>query len=271
MIKQWEPLLKRFPDGPKQPLGTWVDIVAISPEGRSLRANSGWPLTGRPTVQEAVAGRVGELPFLKSEHHLLAATEQTHSSQIGQEERSKDIRGAPSPSDCVKSSAAVKKALTDPRGHSPRYGRPSDQFGPPTALFSKPLALFEHDLKNLKSFTPDAEVLGHAFEFVAGATEIYENEKDREKFLYPLLEHLLPGECKWKESIAKGSAKVSDKGGAKPDGLWLEGRFPCLIFELKNEQGLGGDPFLQGLIVYGKIVAQEEVRLLLFPLQLLCH
>ena len=206
---------------------------------------------------------MGELLYIKGEHPFLAITKQAHSFQTGREERSKDIRGAPSPSDSIKSFAAVKKALTDPRGHSPRYGRPYDQFGPPTALFSEPLALFEHDLKHLESLIPDAEILDNAFEIVAGAADTYENEGDREESLRPFLENLIPGKCKWKEPIA------SDSLG--PGGLWLEGRFPCLIFELKNERGLEGDPFLQALIGYGKIVAQEEVRLLLFPLRLLFH
>ena len=33
VIERWEPLVKHFPDGPREPLGTWVDIVVVTEEG----------------------------------------------------------------------------------------------------------------------------------------------------------------------------------------------------------------------------------------------
>ena len=161
----------------------------------------------------------------------------------------KGINRGLSPSDSVNTPEAVEKVVKGASG--PRYGRPSDRFGPPTALFSKPLALLKHDLEHLEQFTPDKTILDRAFEFVATVTQFFEDEKQREKALRPIIKSLLPGDSKWQEQVADGAAI--------PDGVWLSNTFAYLIFELKNEPGLSGDPFLQGLIVYSKIVAQKAV------------
>jgi hypothetical protein len=31
-MEQWEPLVKLFPDGPREPSGKWVDIVVVTNE-----------------------------------------------------------------------------------------------------------------------------------------------------------------------------------------------------------------------------------------------
>ena len=143
--------------------------------------------------------------------------------------------------------------------HGPRYGRPSDRFGPPTALFSKPLALLRHEIDNLESFTPDAVTLETAFQFITASTGFYADEKVREVILQPLLKALLPGDIKWQHKTVDGTVIA--------DGAWFEGEFAYMILEMKNEQGLGGDPCVQGLVTYGKIIAQEKVCPLLFPIQ----
>ena len=167
------------------------------------------------------------------------------------------IKLGPSPFDSVKSPAAVKQTLTSRDG--PRYGRPSDLFGPPTALFSKPLAFLKDRLDHLESFTPSGLTLDHAFDFVAQSTDFFADEEDREGALKPILESLLPGDAKWQEPIW-GEAPAAE-------GAWVEGIFTYLIVEMKNEQGLGGDPFLQGLVSYGKTIAQETVLSILFLVQ----
>lgn len=143
--------------------------------------------------------------------------------------------------------------MLDPGG--PRYGRPIHRFGPPTALFSEPLALLQQNLGHLESFTPDPEILDHAFNLIEISTGFFADEKTREDSLKTVLGSLLVGQNKWQQSIAEEGTKKS----IKPDGVWLEGPFVYLIFELKNEPGLGGDPFLQGLTVYGKITAHDKV------------
>jgi len=155
-----------------------------------------------------------------------------------------------SPSESVKSHAAIGRAVNNPAG--PRYGRPSDRFGPPTALFNKELALLRYDLGHLEAFTPDSVDINNAFVFTENAVEFFTDESKREAALRPILGELLPGKNQWQMPTSGGSAR--------PDGVWLEGSFAYLVAEVKNEPGLGGDPFLQGLLAYSKILAQDEVR-----------
>jgi hypothetical protein len=160
------------------------------------------------------------------------------------------MRTTSSPSESVKSPASVRGAVEDPIG--PRYGRPSDRFGPPTALFSPELALLKYDLEHLDVFTPDSVGAGYAFDLIVNAAGFFDEEDKRKAVLRPILEGLLMGWGRWQVPIAGGSAKA--------DGVWLEDLFTYLIVEMKNEPGLGGDPFLQGLVVYSKVLAQEKVQ-----------
>ena len=133
----------------------------------------------------------------------------------------------------------------------PRYGRPSDRFGPPTALFDETLAILKYDLEHLEGLTPSPKSVDHAFDLVTTATNFFEKEEERGRSLRKHLDPLV-GNVSWGASIAGGTTT--------PDGVCLEGPFAYLIFELKNEPGLGGDPFLQSLIVYGKNIEQKAVR-----------
>jgi len=139
--------------------------------------------------------------------------------------------------------------MENPTG--PRYGRPSNRFGPPTALFSRPLALLRYDLEHLDGFTPSSTDADHAFYFIEKAANFFGEEDEREVALWSILGVLLAGERQWRAPVGDGSAK--------PYGVWLEGPFAYLIVEMKNDSGLGGDPFLQGLFTYSKIIAQEKV------------
>ena len=159
------------------------------------------------------------------------------------------IKRGPSPSDSVKNASAVKDATIDPRG--PRYGRPSDRFGPPTSLFSEPLALLEYSLGHLESFTPNLETLNRAFELITSSTDFFVDEDKREGVLKLILGGLLPGTNKWQRPTTGKTAQ--------PGAIWLEEPFAYLIVELKNEPGLAGDPFLQTLVSYGKLLVQDEV------------
>jgi hypothetical protein len=154
-----------------------------------------------------------------------------------------------SPSDCVNSPAAIKETVENPSG--PRYGRPSDRFGPPTALFSRELAILKYDLDHLEALTPDLATVENAFKLILHSTAFYTDERDRESHLWGNLSDLLPREQRLSQSAADRAAK--------PDGVRFEGLFAYLIFQLKNEQGLGGDPFLQSLVVYSKIIGQKQV------------
>ena len=59
----------------------------------------------------------------------------------------------------------------------------------------------------------------------------------------------LPGTNKWQSSTP----------GKTVHAIWLEKPFAYLMVELKNEPGFAGDPFLQSLVSYGKLLVQDEV------------
>jgi hypothetical protein len=162
---------------------------------------------------------------------------------------SRNLGGSFSPSDCVKSPSSIEKTVLDPGG--PRYGRPSDRHGPPTTLFDRSLAGLQYDLEHLDALTPSETAVCNAHSLISHSTGFFGEEYARELFVRDDLASLLSGEGIWQQSTADGVAK--------PGGVWFEGPYVYLIFELKNEPGLGGDPFLQSLVVYNKIIKDEKV------------
>jgi len=157
---------------------------------------------------------------------------------------------ADSPSETVKTFAGIKGAVDNSTG--PRYGRPSERFGPPAVLFNEELAFLKYYLDHLETFAPSSSTAFLASALIDTATAFFDEEGRRESSLRPTLQGLIAGTVKWQHKMADGPTK--------PGGVWLEDLFAYLILEIKNEPGLGGDPFLQGLIVYNKIVTQEKVR-----------
>ena len=130
------------------------------------------------------------------------------------------------------------------------YGR-HERSGPPTALFSYDLAMLEYNIDHLDQFTPNSSFLELARTFVYGAAKFFQDEGAREQSLHDNLEGLLGSTASWRMSIARRSTK--------PDAVWYEKSLAYLIAEIKNEQGLGGDPFLQSLVVYKKITGGKKV------------
>jgi hypothetical protein len=164
--------------------------------------------------------------------------------------RAKSSRAAGStrsPSDSVKSFAAIKSIVLDAGGLY--YGR-HDRFGPHTALFNKELALLKYEIDHPERFIPD-ENLADAIKFVETAAKFFDAENIRESRIHPILESLLGSKGNWQQPTNSRSAK--------PDVVWSEEGFACLIAEIKNEQGLGGDPFLQSLVVYRKFIGEQKV------------
>jgi len=157
------------------------------------------------------------------------------------------MKMASSPSEAVMSFASTRDAVEGPSG--PRFGRPSDRFGPPTVLFSQELALLRYDLEHLNGLVPDSVDANLAFEFIENATNFSDNEGERELALRPILRGLLADSNRWQALVADG-----------PGGVWFRETFAYPIIVIKDELGFGGDPFLQGLIVYGKTLAQDKVR-----------
>ena len=163
---------------------------------------------------------------------------------------SRAMQKTSSPSESVGSARAVSGTVEGPTG--PWYGRPSGRFGPTTALFSPELALLKHELQHSNAL-PSHKTLTGAFKLIEESAGFFGDQKLREGVLRLILKELIPGTAQWQMQFGDGS------GSAKPDAVWLEGDLVHMIFELKNETGLEGDPFLQSLVVYSKIASQSKV------------
>jgi len=162
---------------------------------------------------------------------------------------SRTLGGITPPTDRVKNPDNLEATVLTPGG--PRYGRPSDRYGPPTALFDKALAVLHYDFEHLETLTPLGSTVYSAFDLISISTRFFSDKETREETLRDTLGALLPEWGRWQEPMVNGAVK--------PSGVWLEGFFVYMILEIKNEPGLGGDPFLQNLAAYGKIVEQEQV------------
>lgn len=165
------------------------------------------------------------------------------------------------PDNCVRQISTIQEAVENARG--PRYGRPSDRYGLPTALFNQELAILKYDLEHLEAFTPDCPTVENAFELVCSSTAFYPERYYREMCVGGIISALLPG------GTSPMLPERTADGGVKPLGAWLEGLFAYLIFRQKDEQGLEGDPFLQSLLVYSKMISEKHVKPFPLPVTLL--
>jgi len=190
----------------------------------------------------------GEIMYLKGRCFVHYASLDVYLRRTARQELLNAIKQTASPSDSVGSASAVKDATTGLAG--PRYGRPFHRFGPPTALFSKPLALLKYNLEHLESYSPDTQMLDNAFDLIVRATDFPEDEDSREDSLKLTLRKLLPGWDMWRWPTRRMN---------KPRAISLEEFSAYVLVELKSESGLYGDPFLQGLIAYSKLITQPEV------------
>ncbi|KAJ7029948.1 hypothetical protein C8F04DRAFT_1398071 [Mycena alexandri] len=120
-------------------------------------------------------------------------------------------------------------------------GRPFGRCGPATAIFDTHLAGLSDALRDLAQAVPvpSTSKISWALEVFQVSLDFYKTEADMEKLIRPLINSLFPG-GEWQHRIA----------GGKP-----EAHGPGWIFELKNLNGLGGDPEAQAIADYEKLLA----------------
>ncbi|KAF9787382.1 hypothetical protein BJ322DRAFT_1107440 [Thelephora terrestris] len=217
-LADYDPIATLFPEGPQPP--EWIDIVVVTHESKFIEQ------------ADTLGDPYGNLRHMKARAKSSRAAGSTRS-----------------PSDSVKSFAAIKSTVLDAGGLY--YGR-HDRFGPHTALFNKELALLKYEIDHPEQSIPDETILAHAITFVQTAAKFFDGEITRESQLHPMMETLLGSKGNWQQPTNSQSAK--------PDVVWSEEGFACLIAEIKNEQGLGGDPFLQSLVVYKKFIREKKYQ-----------
>lgn len=114
----------------------------------------------------------------------------------------------------------------------------------------------KYDLEHLEAFAPNSPDADRAFDLIGDAVSILDEEGEREVGLRSIPGGLLVGKRQCQVLIADRTTK--------PYVVWLEESLAYLTVEVKNELGSGGDPLLQGFLVYTKIFAQEKVPSPLF-------
>ena len=103
------------------------------------------------------------------------------------------------------------------------------------ALFDHALAGLQYDLEHFEALTPPDTTILHPYDLVSHSAGFFDDEDAGELILQDTLEILLPGSNRWQQSMSGGVVE--------PGRVWFEGPFAYLIFELKNEPGLGGIRF----------------------------
>ena len=129
-------------------------------------------------------------------------------------------------------------------------GRPS---GVPAAIFNPALAILQHRLDHLDHVNATRQDVMHAADYLNHAIGFYSDETSREKALQGLLDVAVDQGGSWNKQLSWAD-------GIKPDCCWWHKEFLTTVLELKNTVGLAGNPVLQAIVDYSKIISQEKVR-----------
>ena len=171
----------------------------------------------------------------------------SHSCVLALDENFDRIASGPSPSEVSKDPQQQCKIFgEDPSIH---VGRPG---GPPAAVFNTALATLQRRLDDLQKVDVHPEEVKLAANYLGLAVNYYSTEDDREEAIKTSFIGSMGGEGVWKIWYA---------GETKPDCSWWSDDFPIMVMELKNSCGVSGDAFIQCVVVYSKIIAQDKVWL----------
>ena len=159
------------------------------------------------------------------------------------------LRPASSPSEIIGSVTKIRELLEGVATHI-YLGRPS---GAPAAIFNPALATLQHRLDHLDHVNVTRQDVMHAADYLNQAIGFYSDETGREKALKGLLDIAVDHGGSWKKQLNWAD-------GIKPDCCWWHKEFLIMVLELKNTVGLAGNPVLQAIVDYSKIISQEKVR-----------
>ena len=159
------------------------------------------------------------------------------------------LRPASSPSEIIGSVTKIRELLEGVATHI-YLGRPS---GAPAAIFNPALATLQHRLDHLDHVNVTRQDVMHAADYLNQAIGFYSDETGREKALQGLLDVAVDQGGSWNKQLSWAD-------GIKPDCCWWHKDFLTMVLELKNTVGLAGNPVLQAIVDYSKIISQEKVR-----------
>ncbi|KAL5532635.1 hypothetical protein ACEPAF_4409 [Sanghuangporus sanghuang] len=174
-----------------------------------------------------------------------------HASKVTKDRLSQldGMKRFPSPSEGVKSEEKIKGWANDNTGVHTH--RPVANYGPPTALFHPALARLRHRLRHLDQIEePSAEYFVWAHKFIQVCNDGFKKEKLMEGELKQIINALIGEDASWQQYL-------QDKT-AKPDAVW--GQIIRAILELKNVDGVGGNPILQATLDYAHILFHAQAQ-----------
>ncbi|KAL5485856.1 hypothetical protein ACEPAI_6898 [Sanghuangporus weigelae] len=172
-----------------------------------------------------------------------------HASKVSKDRLSQldGMKRFPSSSEGVKSEENIRGWTNDNTGVHTH--RPVGNYGPPTALFHPALARLRHRLRHLDQIDePSADHFEWAHKFIQVCNNGFRKEKILEGELKQIINALIGEDATWQELLQDNRAK--------PDAVW--GQIIRAILELKNVDGLGGNPILQATLDYTKILFQAR-------------
>ncbi|KAL5532742.1 hypothetical protein ACEPAF_4516 [Sanghuangporus sanghuang] len=174
-----------------------------------------------------------------------------HTSKVTKDRLSQldGMKRFPSPSEGVKSEEKIKGWANDNAGVHTH--RPVGNYGPPTALFHPALARLRHRLRHLDQIEePSAEHFVWAHKFIQVCNDGFKKENLMEGELKQIINALIGEDASWQQYLQDRTAK--------PDAVW--GQIIRAILELKNVDGVGGNPILQATLDYAHILFHAQAQ-----------
>ena len=154
-----------------------------------------------------------------------------------------------SPSDTISSIPKTRELVEGVNAHV-YLGRPG---GAPAAIFNPALAALQRRLDHLDQIQVTRQDVTHATDYLNLAIKIYDDEAARESAVEESINTAVGRDGSW-------NTKLDWAGGIKPSCCWWNKEFIITLLELKNVVGLDGNPILQAIFDYGKIISQKKVR-----------
>ncbi|KAG5649917.1 hypothetical protein H0H81_001495 [Sphagnurus paluster] len=154
-----------------------------------------------------------------------------------------------SPSETAGSPAKIREVI---EGNKSRVyvGRPG---GAPAAIFNPALAALQLRLENLDQVKVDHGDVVNAAEYMDKAITAYDDESAREKAIKTCIDIAVGQSGDWNSRLDWADA-------IKPDCAWWHKLFLTIVLELKNIDGLAGNPSFQSIIDYCKIIPQKKYQ-----------
>ena len=154
-----------------------------------------------------------------------------------------------SPSDTIASIPKIREFIEGVKAHV-YLGRPG---GAPASIFNPALAGLQRRLDHLDQIQVTRHDVKHATDYLNLAIKIYDDEAARESAVKESINTAVGQDGSW-------NTKLDWAGGIKPGCCWWYNEFIITLLEVKNVVGLAGNPILQAIVDYGKIISQTKVR-----------